>query len=487
MSDTQQQQTFNLDNLHPDYIETTASRTKGQDFYEGGDAVNNALTDTYLIKGANETDAKYARRQRRAVFTPWIEKIVTARQALLFRKPAMRELPARIDPFVADVDAIGTPADVFFQDVAKWAQVHGARWVLVDAPQTPPTGYQSKADEQRAGFRPFFQQIPAGSVIDWDIGDDRKLLWAVIRETYIPTRANPGTTLTTKQRWKVWTRQTWHTYESSSGNESTGIVRGSYAEVASGANRIGAVPLVPFLGIRYSDFAGYPVCRPVFDHVRAIYCKWSEMDWNEHLCGLPIPLAFGPSRPEQIDAWSGMWFKTEPGGAAVDARYLEPSGAGIAAMRQTISDLESQIYEIALAQARKDSAQVEAANSQKEDRLIFSASLKDASRQYESGEQLCWELAARWANDANKCSIRYPRDFDDRTIVSTMLQGLLSMRDSGVITSKTLLQTAIDGELVAVEDPVAELKAAQDEADKRSASATSATLDALNTPNVPEE
>jgi len=181
---------INLSNQHPDYVATAGARRKSRDLYEGGDAVK-ARGKEYLYREKNETDDDYALRLKRAVLDPYVGKIVGARQALLFQKPVERTLPTRLAGWMEDVDRKGTRADTFFADAARDAQVDGVHWVLVDMPRLEAP-YPSAQFERQAGHRPFFEHVPGDAVIDWEVGPDQALLWAVVAQQTAALRPLAG-------------------------------------------------------------------------------------------------------------------------------------------------------------------------------------------------------------------------------------------------------------------------------------------------------
>jgi len=180
----------NLDNEHEEYTATLDARTKSRDLYEGWSAVK-AKTTTYLYKEPRESDDEYTVRLNRAVIDNWVEKIVQARQAVMFRKVPKRTLPAALEALATDVDRNGGSADSFFEAASFEAQVDGYHWVAVDMPKAPEAGHTSLAEEKASRHRPFFEQIPANSVPDWEVGPDGQLVWAV--GSPVPLRAAHGT------------------------------------------------------------------------------------------------------------------------------------------------------------------------------------------------------------------------------------------------------------------------------------------------------
>jgi hypothetical protein len=430
---------LNLDTVHPDWKATREDRVRSQDLYAGTSAVK-AKTTTYLFKGANELSEHYAVRLARAVLSPWVEKIVHARQAVINEKPASRNVPVELEPLLDDIDGKGTSAQVFFEDIQREAQVSGAYWVLVDMPPVPEGGYVSKAAEVAAGHRVFFSWVPADNVIDWEVGENRELSWAVIRDTQQKPRESAGSDIVVENRWRVWTRTEWFIYTDTT-DVGQKLAANQYRLIAQGQHGLGAVPLVPFLGLPYSDFAGFPVAKSVLDMIVLLYNKQSDLDWFEYLAAHPIPVVIAPKKPERIDAQAGLYIdSSQAQGVPVECKYLETSGAPFDALRTSIASTESLICLLALAQAKRDGATVEAADTQREYRRDFKSGLRTQSQSFERAEKRCWELAALWTGaNPESIEITYSRDFNDRIVEAQMLATLGDLADAGRLTNETLL------------------------------------------------
>jgi hypothetical protein len=437
-----------LNTQHPDYVATEAVRTVARNLYDGAATVK-AAGDTYLFQGDNETDSNYLLRSARAVYENYPAKVVNARMGLLFRKAPTRKLPPRLAEFENNVDKRDTSASVFFEGVVRNAQVDGISWVAVDMPTAPEAGFASKGEEAKAQHRPFFESIPAANVIDWEVDPvDNKLLWAVVTETEKAVRETPGVAAEDVTIHKVWTRTTWERYEDD-------------ALVSHGENTSGVVPLVPFFGIKNTDFSGWPVTRDIHDHAILIYNKTSDKDWFEYLMAHPVAYVIGPKKPERFDTGQGFFVdSSQAGSAQISLGYLEPSCSGLASIQESIDRLVESIYQIALAQAKKDSAQVQSADSQREDRHEFKSSLISTSLAAESAESQAWQIMAIWAGDTGAIEVSYNRDFDDASIDSGMISIMSGLVASDQLTLKTFLETLQAGEqLPPTFDVAAELAA----------------------------
>lgn len=441
--------------------ETTGQREKARDLYYGSEVVKtDNKKEIYLFRETNEQVTKYDLRVKRAVLDPWVKKIIEARMALLFRKPHERELPAGLKPFIEDVDRNRTSARSFFSTVCRWAQIEGTRWVLVDMPKLPTddnTGeeipYSSLADEQAADHRPFFQELHADAIVDWEVDNDGGLLWLVIEETWPVLREDKwGYEQKTEYRWQVWTQTKWMRYKiEETTQKDAAVIEFTIEEERD--HDLGIVPLVPFFGGDAIDpCVALPCLIDVLDHVISIYNLESDKDWFIRLAAHPIPYVISPQKPVKMEVTEGLWIKSDPN-SKIEIGYMEPSGTSFEPAFETIQDLRYRIFSIALAQARKDGKQVQSADAQKEDRRIFASSLKTVSEGFEHSEKLCWELAARWTGipeDQARASItvKYVRDFDNETITHEMLRVLADLAKNNLIPLEIFLQLLKDGEIL---------------------------------------
>lgn len=420
---------MDLDYKHPDWMVTEPARVKSRALYEGTETVRAASTD-YLLQGKNEEDEDYALRLSRAVLDPYVEKIITARMAVLFDKMPMRTP----EPFLDNVDGRGTSADEFFTSVARNAQIDGIAWVLADFTRAPAEGVRTRLDEIRAGQRPFFHELSASQVIDWSTGTDGTLDWVVFKVAGPDTRTGPGAEYSAVDQWHVWTRTTWTIYE------QTGDTA-KFMPVDDGTNSLGVIPIVPFYGIKHTEWSGYPVARSVLDHVIQIYNMESDRDWFEYLSAHPIPIIIAPEKPEKFDANGGIYLSSSSAqGVPLSVQYLEPSGSASTVLRNSIDAVVAKVYAIALAQAKQDSAQVQSADGQREDRKIFVSSLRTTAVAYERAENQCWQYFAAWTG-ATPVQVEYARNFDDRLIDDTMLTVLSDSVAAALITKETYLET----------------------------------------------
>lgn len=482
---------------HADYTATEAIRVKARDFFEGIEHIIAASKlETYLLKAPNETTESYDYRKAQAVLDPYAEKIIAARQALLFQREHGRTLPSNLEQFLNNVDGQETAASTFFEQVAEYAQVDGIAWVLIDADRIPDgEAFASRAAQAAAGWRPFFVRVPGASVIDWEEDSRGALLWAVIQETASTPRGETGwgETRENLNRWKIWTRSEWIVYEESNTEAGNGTETKSYSEVDRGSHGLGVVPLVPFFGEQQTNYSGLSVLHKVLQHIMDVFNRWSDLGRLNHIVSRPIPYVIGPKHPETLNTAEGLYVPSTASNEKVEIGLIEPTGAGAACCERYVQESIFRMISIALAQSRKDTAQVQAADTIKEDRKIFSSSLKTCSYRLERQEERCWEYLAKWMGaPEDAVDIRYSRDWDDTQITEQMLKTFSDMVERYQLPLRLLLQQLQEHEIISADEDIEsillELEGERDQAAMHALQSTfsASSGGATDTPNPAE-
>lgn len=468
-----------IDSPDRDWQESKDLRVMSRDFYEGHATVKSkAKVEKYLFRSPNEKKEDYDDRKARAAFDPFVETIIQARQSLLFRREHTRELKGLgDDELIENVDLIGTSADVFFERVAAEAQIDGIHWVLINRRGLHPIQDEngeskpqkvSKRQERDLNLRPFFQPIMGESVIRTKLAEDGELDWAVIRterdeepQTDKPWEEPEGTV----EQWHVWTRNEWFVYERQAVQGKNAREKNPDASITliqSGRHDLGVVPLVPWFGIRKDQrrLIGLPVAKNVLSHILLMYNQESDKDHYLRISGHPIPYHWGPKKIDKLDARAGFFLQSVANHGQPGANYLETNGSAYDTIQRAIDKNFWKIFLFTLKQARQDTKQVQAADSQREDRRIFSSSLMSVSRLYEESEKRCWQIWGKWQRkESQNIEIEYSRDFDDKQITEQMVRAFSEMRSRKQIPLKVLFEQLQEGELISNEMTFEEFKA----------------------------
>lgn len=465
---------MNLDNLHPDYTLLEPIRTKSADLCGGSFAVK-AKREAYLLRTKNELDPDYNRRLALAVYEAWPYRPVVARQALLWGKPPVRNLPPELAPIAEDMDNAkqGTGADEFFTGATEQSQIDGLAWVFVNRTPLPPdVELETRDQEIKAGVRPFFTLIPAAQVLDWSFGPGGKLDWLVFAEDREPGDRGPGEAYTAEPTRTVFLGNgQWTRYHKTETTLAGGMKKSDWTKMDEGDTGLGAVPFVPFYGLYERPGLGWPTSMDILDHAVSLYNKHSDGDMAEFLTTNPIPWVADKGDIESLSTTYGRGIKLSPNGTC---GYMEPNCAGITSGRASEDKLIQRMIELAEFQAKRDTAQVQSDKSLKQERYIFSSSLGAVSGRYEASEIACWNLALSWMHAVPVTlppgSVEYNRTFSDKEISEAFARLLSDMADRNQITKGTVLDTLQGTGLMPEDfDPKKELTLLEAEEERRSA------------------
>lgn len=437
------------ENLHLDFFGSHTRRVLWKNLYEGGSYIED--NSQYLLRHPFETKKQFEIREDRATYRNFAAPIVDTFSAAICEGRPARVIPDALKPMLADVDRLGNSADSYFQDNTRKAAAAGVHFVLVD--MEPGTGGSIEADKQ-AGRRlePYFVNVEAGNLLDWGIGDDGELDWAVVKE-HVEARREPFSACSRKVRLTLWTRTTWQRWERTDGKNKGST---SFKDIGGGSHPLGRVPIVPF----YFEFERPMVGNSALDDVSTlilrIYRRDSELDKLLFDCAVPLLHARGVTQDEIaafVKASSNAFCTSQPDSALT---YVEPTGGSFEALAAAITRDEASVREIALRQIRPDSAVAVSADGKKIDKGQLDSQLAKFAQLCRAAEELCWRLAAKWLGQADSgIEAKYNEDFSVDDVNVALIAAMSTLQSNRVISRKTLLEVeAVKKALPEGYDPV---------------------------------
>ena len=458
------------------YEAARAKREKALDLYEGGDRVEKK--SGYLTRHLFETEKQYEVRLSRVAYRNFAAPIVDIFASFVCGRRPERDLPEALQPILADVDRLGTDADVFFASIVRLSAAGGIRFVLIDSES--PQG-RTIAEARRLGRRmvPYFVSIDPDDVYDWHL-DNRGLAWAVVhsRET---TTAEPFREPEAIDVLTVWTRSDWRRYTSlaspaaaSGSRDARQGIGPSFVLAGEGNHPLGVVPLVPLAFEPVTPMTGNSVIDDVLSHLVRLYRRDSERDKELFDGAVPLGIINGVDQETQknfLRASSNILFSSEKAG--IDGRYLEPSGVSFEALRIAIEEDVASIREIALRMVRPLSAVGESAESKSIDRQQLDTQLAAFARRCANFEAQCWQIAAKCLGlnvDPESIKTPYNEDYNVESAEREMKAAFLQLRKDGDISRETVWR-----KLGMTEDQIEEEKALL-ENETRSGAGPSGTL-----------
>ena len=377
--------------------------------YSGGkNYVSNAL-----IQHLSEIPDEYEERVQRAYYFNYprkIARIIT--QYVLATRPERENADAEL---VEDWNRSGLRVDEVMRQFSTYLNVFGVAWLAVDMPNFE--GVKTKADEIAEKLRPYCVALSPLSVTDWHYGADGQLEWVLVKESEWDN-SNPFEDPVQVDVRKLWTRDTVTIIKKrTDGRDEQQIVE----------HGLGVVPF-----IRKEEVDGYGIdANHWFEDVvsisDAILNNESEAQMNtvKQMFGLLVvsesfansartaieqtdPDEPAPSVSSIISRSAAIIESVEDKGIS---RYISPSGAENATIRNENQALIRMMFECVGLSVSKDTRMVESAEAKLWDFQNIEQYMRTHADVLEQSEYQAWELMNRWNPAITIPTISYNRNF----------------------------------------------------------------------------
>lgn len=228
--------------VHPDYKELGEHWAFLESTYEGG----RAWFSENIFKYHKEGDSEFEDRVKRAYRFNHTREIVDLVNKYLWRSEIERSstVPSYIADFWKSATLEGLGIQEYMQIVSRNASIFGVVWVVVDNSQ--PSTAISIADQKQAGGKIYSYFVKPQFVKDFAFGEDGKISWVLIEESFRDDSDPFSSTGTVSSRWRLWTRT--HAYLIERVNATTGGSKPQevvYKIVNETNHDLGEVPVFP--------------------------------------------------------------------------------------------------------------------------------------------------------------------------------------------------------------------------------------------------
>ncbi len=316
-----------------DAVAKMARRWPMIDALVGGTGAMRDAGKAFLPQFPAEPDDAYRTRLSTATLFPVFSRTADVLAAKPMSKAiGLAEVPPQVAALLDDVDGEGSPLHAFSTGLLLGCLQYGLAGVLVDYP--PVAGARTRADEAAVGARPYFAAYQASAILGWRASRG-KLEQLRLLETVSEADGPFGTVAVSQVRvltpgaWQVWR------------NLRQADGRPHWAVYQEGTTTLDVIPFVFFYGIR----EGFGVGRPPLTDLAFLNIEhWqssSDQQTILHTARVPILFAKGLSDTDPIIFGASTAIKTSSESA--DVKFVEHSGAAIAAGRQSLLDLEDRM------------------------------------------------------------------------------------------------------------------------------------------------
>lgn len=414
-----------------------------------GTAAMRAVGEKLLPRWPNEQEDSYRARRDTATLFPAFRRTVSVMAGKPFSKALTYsdDTPAEIQGAKAkdgkvttpgwadDIDREGVSLHTFAAEMLTEALAFGFCGILVDSP--PPiagaTGVPTKAEQDKAGIRPYFVRVMHNQVLGWRvqrINGARTLVQLRIMECTTEPDGEFGEK--TVERVRVLTPGAWALWE----KQKTTTGEDDWVTVEEGVTSLTYIPFVPIYGRRTGFMAG--VC-PLIDLAYLNVKHWqsqSDQDTILHVARVPILAMICGDDAPTLTVGAASAVKIPIGG---DLKFVEHTGAAIEAGANSLNDLEDQMIQAGaelLVKKPGDRSATEAANDAEANKSDLQRIVEGFEDSLDAGLQMLADFAS--LPTGGKVSLF--KDFGAANLSEASGQLVLSMEQGGLISKDTAIE-----------------------------------------------
>lgn len=399
----------------------------------GGTAAMRRAGKKHLPQWPAEEEKAYKARLATATLFPAYARTVSVLTGKPFSKPVTigEDVPERMRQWLENVDLEGRNLHAFAADLCSNALGYGICGILVDCP--PAEGARTIEDEKRAGVRPYFVHVRHDAILGWR-AEKRGGSMVLTQLRLMETVEEPDGDFGTKQvpQVRVLEPGKWTTYREIT--DAAG--KKTWAEHLSGPTSIKVIPFVPVYGFRKDFMIGSP---PMIELAHMNVEHWqskSDQQTILHVARVPILFTKGFAENEPIVVGAGT--SVSASGEHADMKYVEHSGAGIQAGRESLLDLEASMRQVGaelLVIKPGNTTEVQTLSDNEQgmcDLQRIMQSLEDALDQ-------ALDLMAEFVGEKEGGHVHIYNDFGVATLAEASAKLLFEMKADGSLSHGTLL------------------------------------------------
>jgi len=379
------------------------------------------LDGSYLIPHPRESQEKFERRKKLAVYPNYVKKVVDSYLSHLFKKSPVRSIETQeYQDFIQNVDKQGTYIDDFMRKNFKLSMLVGTVFIIVDKPSGKA---RTKLEERELDLRPYLAVRMPSQLYSYSF-DDFGRLSSITFQEFLPQ--------TKEIIYRYFDAESWII---SADPEQKEII-------SQGKHNLGMVPVVPLHStdpLLPTSLTATPwvldLANLNFDLYNAL-SELRELFRNQTFSIFTIPIKDQAEAEKLkdlvISTENAIPYNPEGGGMP---QFISPPSEPVKAYMEYIENLVSQIYRLANLEF---TGGVQKSGIAKEyDWLEFNRTLTSFALQCEQAEYKIAEIVCRWYETEFKGYIQYPRDFSIRNLAEELETAM------NAITAKILPPTGI--------------------------------------------
>ncbi len=398
----------------------------------GGTRAMRAAGETYLPKWPNEDAESYKTRLATSVLFPAFKRTVFTLAGKPFSKPLTigEDVPPQLVDWAEDIDLEGRNLHTFAHDLMKCALAQGLCGILVDYP-VKPEGVKTKADEQKAGLRPYFVHIKPEQLIGW-ISARVSGKWVIQQLRILEYVQEPDGDFATKEvkQVRVLEPGTWATYRQDPKKPEDWILD------KKGVTSLSYVPFIPVYGDREGFMAGK---SPLIEVAHMNVEHWqsaSDQRTILHVARVPILVITGIEDDKfQLSLGASAAVKLPLNGTM---EYVEHTGAAIEAGQNDLDKLEERMRQ-AGAELLVIKPMAVTATQVSTENAVGMCALQSIASGLEDAIDSGLQMMADWSGQPEGGHVTLFDDYASNNLSDASAQIVVSAQQSGLISKATAI------------------------------------------------
>lgn len=406
----------------------------------GGTVAMREAGARYLPQEPMESEEAYAARVQRSFFFPAFKRAIGAMVGKPFGEPVIpgSDVPPEIVNYTENIDLAGRDLDTFLRSAFEQTLVDGIGAILVDFTNTAAIAKAlgketlTLEDERANNVRPYWIHVPLSAWLGFRVqlvNGVHRLAQFRYLETDEVQDGDFGTK--TVKRVRVLEPGKVTVYVKAPDKEEWSI-----DPELSGPVTMPEIPLVPI----YAGRTGFMAASPALEDLAWLNVEhWqSSSDQRNILHKARVPVLFGKALQEDANGKVVLGPNTMlRGGPESDLKWVEITGASIAAGRDDLKDIEEAMCRVAGEVLSRTPGDKTATESRMESREGASQ-LRAWVWSFQDAVEEALRITAQWIKKPIGGSVAISTDWDDEALGADMVaaltnaEGRIISRDSAI-------------------------------------------------------
>lgn len=432
----------------------------------------------FLPQWPAEDPQSYASRLATATLLPAYRRTVGVMSGKPFAKPMdLVDAPASIEAWAEDIDLQGVSLHSFAAEMFQETLGAGLAGILVDYPDTVPRDENGKplvaqaaatvAQVEASGVRPYFVRVMHNQILGWKASQSNgqmRLTQLRLMESIDEDDGPFGVKCV--QQVRVLEPGIWQTWRE--------IDKGKWVLVNEGTTTLDEIPFVPLYGTRKGFMCGH---APMLDLAYLNVKHWqsqSDQDTILHVARVPILALIGADDQTQLSVGAMSAVKMPLG---ADLKFVEHSGAAIAAGETALAALEQQMIQTGAELLVKQPGSKRTATESQTDAEANKSDLQRMAENFEDAMDQALYFMAQFAGLPDGGKVKLYADYGTATLSEASAALIKDLHLSGLLSRATAITELQRRGLLSDDiDPDEELAAVDAEGPPPGAITTPSTL-----------